>query len=240
MKTQHQRFIEKVKAKNTPFLTGYFVGGDPTPEETVKYIKEAVKAGMDAVEIGIPSPNPFMDGDIIKRSHARTFPHFQEIGQIKELLRNLKAEVPVPIWIMGYHTDIIESGLYEAFLDEKLMDGLIVPDFPIDEMLTLRRELKGHGVSVIPVINNDMRDAELEVAVAEADLIYCQLYKGKTGSATPDAGSMPIFYEKIRGFTDAVLMAGFGVKNFPLAKEVIESGFQGVIVGSGIVGIVEE
>ncbi|MEK3888790.1 tryptophan synthase subunit alpha [Bacillus sp. FSL K6-3431] len=240
MIAEHQKIIHQVKSKKVPFLTGYFVGGDPTPNETVQYIKEAVKSGIDAVEIGIPSPNPFMEGDVIKRCHARTYPHFREVEQIRAFLKTLRNEVPAPIWIMGYYTDIIASGLYNKLVGDNLIDGLIIPDLPLQEMFQLRQKLQKQNVSVIPVINNTMSNGDLKLAIAEADIIYCQLYQGKTGSATPDFSGLPLFYNKIRTLTDAVLMGGFGVKNLQLAKEVIESGFEGVVVGSEIVRIIED
>ncbi|WP_342433390.1 tryptophan synthase subunit alpha [Neobacillus sp. FSL H8-0543] len=227
------------KRKQQTFLTGYFVGGDPDIDTSITYIAEAVRNGMDAVEVGIPSMNPFLEGDVITRAHSRAYPHFHEAAQITSFLQKLKGQIDVPIWAMGYYQDVIQSGLYKELTKNQLVDGFIIPDLPLHEALALRKELSSYNVSVIPVINNEMSDSELGIALQDADLVYCQIYQGKTGTNIADLNELPSFYRRIRSLTYAILMAGFGVKSAVLAEQVWNCGFEGVVVGSEIVRLVE-
>jgi tryptophan synthase alpha chain len=227
------------KSKQQTFLTGYFVGGDPDFDTSITYITEAVRNGIDAVEVGIPSMNPYLEGDVITRAHSRAYPDFHETAQISSFLQKLKGQIEVPIWAMGYNQDVIQSGLYKELAAKRLVDGFIIPDLPLHKALALRKELSRYHVSVIPVINNGMSDSELGIALQDADLVYCQIYQGKTGTNIANLNELPSFYRRIRSLTDAVLMAGFGVKSAALAEQVWNCGFEGVVVGSEIVRLVE-
>lgn len=239
MITSQENFLNRVKNDKQSFLTGYFVGGDPNVGSALAYVKQAVANGVDAVEIGIPSMNPYLEGEVIKRSHARAYPNFHKKDQILPFFKRLRMEINVPIWVMGYYEDVIKSGLYIDLSIYQIIDGLIIPDLPLDEVIGLRKKLNKFNVSVIPVINNGMEDSELVVALKEADLVYCQIHQGKTGTKITNLNELPDFYHKIRSQTDAALMAGFGVKNASLAEKVWKCGFEGVVVGSEIVRMIE-
>ncbi|MFC0416431.1 tryptophan synthase subunit alpha [Cytobacillus solani] len=239
MITSQENFFNRVKNDKHPFLTGYFVGGDPDVGSALAYIKQAVANGVDAVEVGIPSENPYLEGEVIKRSHARAYSNFHKKDQILPFFKRLRLEINVPIWVMGYYEDVIKSGLYIDLSIYQIIDGLIIPDLPLDEVIGLRKELNKFNVSVIPVINNGMEDCELEIALKGADLVYCQIHQGKTGTNITNLNELPQFYHKIRSQTEAALMAGFGVKNALLAEQVWNCGFEGVVVGSEIVRMVE-
>ncbi|RFU64636.1 tryptophan synthase subunit alpha [Peribacillus saganii] len=240
MSGAQRTFLYKVKQQQERFITGYFVAGDPSVESSIQIITESVRAGLDAIEIGFPSSNPYLEGDVIKRAHARTYSAFCQDEQYSiHFLETLRKEIDVPIWIMGYYADLIRTNFYKKLASSGCMDGFVIPDLNPEEGITLKAELTRNEISVIPVVNYRMPDAELKLAVKDTNIVYCQIYKGITGEEIKDLGSLPSFYRKIRNLTDAVLMAGFGVKNQELAKEVIKSGFDGVVVGSEIVSTVE-
>ena len=216
------------------FLTGYFVAGFPSFEESIQSIKKAVENGLDAVEIGIPSQDPFLEGEVIKRAHKRTISHFHSEEQYIPFLKALRVEINVPIWIMGYAVDIVYTNLYKALCGEQLADGFIIPDLTSLEVKDLKKE-----TNLIPVINEDMDEEQLREAVSGCDIVYCQIYNGKTGSEIKSLTTLPNFCRRVRGLTNATLMAGFGVKTSQVVEEVFQTGFDGVVVGSEIVRIIE-
>ena len=50
-----------------PFITC----GDPDLETTEKVVKEAVRAGADLIELGIPFSDPTAEGPVIQAASAR-------------------------------------------------------------------------------------------------------------------------------------------------------------------------
>ncbi|MCL6574090.1 MAG: tryptophan synthase subunit alpha [Bacillus sp. (in: Bacteria)] len=240
MSSEQQTFLKKVKNQHQHFLTGYFVGGDPSFEESIKNIKCAVDKGLDAIEIGIPSSDPFLEGEVIKRAHKRTIDHFNCEAHYVAFLKALRAEISVPIWIMGYTADIVHSNLYKVLSKDNLTDGFIIPDITVLDASTLKKELHHVGNQFIPVVNEGMNNEVIMEAVDGCKIVYCQIYKGKTGSAIKSLTTLPSFFQRVRSLTDATLMAGFGVKNAQVARQVLDAGFNGVVVGSEIVRLLEE
>ncbi|WP_240035165.1 tryptophan synthase subunit alpha [Neobacillus notoginsengisoli] len=219
------------------FLAGYFVAGDPGVTESIQYMKAAVREGLDVIEVGIPSGNPFLEGEVISRAHGRIISDFETEQDTLDFLAALRKEVEVPIWIMGYSNDVVKSGLYKDIFAQNLADCFIIPDLPLQEALELKRELPGR---LIPVINDGMADTEITQYVDGCPVVYCQIYRGKTGSVIPDFSSLPTFRARMRKITDAALMAGFGIKSARDVGQVLGAGFDGVVVGSQIVRLIEK
>lgn len=222
------------------FLTGYFVCGHPDQHTCIELITASVQAGLDAIEIGIPSENPHLDGKVIQKAHADVLNNFCKQDDYISFLQELRSKVNVPIWIMGYFNDVIKSDLYMKLAKTNLVNGFIIPDLHLSQADSLSKELNQLGVSLIPVVNNRMSDAELVQLDRQNDLLYCQLYNGKTGKSITNLDYLPTFYKRVRLLANAKLMGGFGIKNGQLASQVYKSGYDGAVVGSEIVRHVEK
>lgn len=126
-------------------LIGYFVAGDPNKEMFEEVIYEAVDAGIDILEIGVPSQNPIFDGDIIRRGHVRAWDtgvgaQFQNL----ESWGRLRNTVDTPIWVMGYQNELVKTGLYSKLCENKLVDALVLPDCPSEVIRKIASDLKSN------------------------------------------------------------------------------------------------
>lgn len=240
MTSKQQNNLQNNMKLPSPFLTGYFVCGHPRREKSVELIVAAVDAGLDAIEIGIPSQNPYLDGEIIQRGHEQVLSNFQNEEDYLSFLIELREKISVPIWIMGYYRDLIKTNLYIKLSTSNFIDGFIIPDLNINDLPLIKKTLDKLNVMLIPIINQSMSDEELQRYIEGSNLLYCQLHQGKTGKAISDFSSLPDFYQRVRNLTDATLMGGFGIKNGELARQVYSLGYDGVVVGSKIVSIVEK
>ncbi|MBU8906133.1 tryptophan synthase subunit alpha [Desertibacillus haloalkaliphilus] len=240
MMANHNGLIKGVKNDRKKFLTGYFIAGDPSFEESVRLIKQGVDAGLDVVEVGIPSKSPFLDGDVIQKAQERTRKHFYKKSQYIALLQRLRQEVHVPIWVMGYSSDVVCENLYIDLAEEGLADAFIIPDLSKERLKAVREKLERYRVQVIPVVNKEMNDEDLSFVSQGSDIIYCQLYAGKTGEDVDSLDFLPQLEKKMRKVTNGALMAGFGIKTPRRVQEVIGYGFDGVVVGSEIVRHIEQ
>ncbi|SEP79039.1 tryptophan synthase, alpha chain [Virgibacillus subterraneus] len=222
------------------FLTGYFVGKHPSHEESIDLITACVSAGLDAVEIGIPSTDPYLDGDVISHAHATVVEDFRKQEDYFSYLKQLRENINVPVWIMGYYNDLVKDDLYKKLAAAQLADGFVIPDLQQGHFHAMRKEIHPLGAAIFPVVNDGMRDDELCQYIEDTELLYCQLYKGETGKSIANVNSLPLFYQRMRNLTDAKLMGGFGIKDGQLAKNVYHTGYDGVVVGSEIVRLVNE
>lgn len=231
---------KKLTVKELPdnFITAYFLAGYPDREKSIEIMERAVKNGVNAIEVGFPSNNPYLDGEIIQHAHQSVQNCFSNLTDFIAYLKILRSKIPVPIWIMGYKADLLEENAYIEIAKSSYIDGFIIPDLTISELLNVQSEPMLKSVEFIPVINHQMSDDDLRTVCDGKNIIYCQLQVGKTGNIFTDLEDLPHFYHKIRNLTDAKLMAGFGIKNGQIAKQIFEVGYDGIVVGSEMVRLV--
>ncbi len=231
-----------MKKKHTgltsPFITAYLVGGYPTKEKSIEIMQKAVRSGLNAIEIGFPSSNPFLDGDMIQRAHKQIYDDFSSLDDFIDYLHDVRAAISIPIWIMGYTNDLFHEDAYLKLANSTYIDGFIIPDLKIAQTAVVQQHLNQTAVNVIPVINNEMTDEDIHRLAENKEVIYCQLYAGKTGHELTITENLPEFYKRMRKITDAKLMAGFGIKNQDIAEKIFEVGYDGIVVGSEFVRLV--
>ena len=54
-----------------PGLVVYLTAGDPSVEATLAIALEAIDAGADVIELGVPFSDPLADGPVIQRASER-------------------------------------------------------------------------------------------------------------------------------------------------------------------------
>ncbi len=123
-----------------PFVTA----GDPDLPTTALLIAELISKGAHLIEVGIPYSDPIADGPVIAASYHRALERGIKVTHIFQTLRTLRAEGSTrfnetPIACDGFLCDHPPSGR-RAFLERRRtsgVDGLIVPDLPVEEAAAL-------------------------------------------------------------------------------------------------------
>lgn len=237
---RNQAHWEKTVAREAAWLIGYLLAGDPDRPQSLELITRSLAAGLDVLELGVPSPRPHLDGDIIQRGHMRAR---RQLSQQEELLhywQEVRTRVDRPIWAMGYQAELVLTGLYRQLADRELIDAVIIPDCNPAELAELDHDLEDTQVDVVRLVNSAMTDDELARICASASLIYAQSYPGKTGATiegTTHVGQQ--LYARIRQHTSAFVMLGFGLRTPEMVGAAVENGYQGAVVGSVLVEQVE-
>jgi tryptophan synthase alpha chain len=227
-----QRVYEQRKKQYEALLIGYLIAGDPSPERSLTIIENAILAGLDILELGIPSQRPYMDGPIIQAGHARVAKY--GANWLISFCRKLRQRVQTPIWAMGYNADLFSSQLYEQLVTERLIDGLVLPECSNEEIDQIAIEVKDFGIDVVRFVQPTMTEQEIAEVAANNSIIYAQTYAGATG-ATATLSDLPAFYQQIHAYAKGLVVAGFGLKTPDQVREVVRSGFSGAVVGSALV-----
>lgn len=253
---------EKAERKQEALLIGYFVAGDPEVERSLSIVKGATLAGVDILEIGVPSMNPSFDGEVIKRGHQRVLSRIgkevagrpveegimvgrdaradalmqaTDAGVQRETIaywRKLRHTTDAPLWAMGYKREVISSGLYVELAREGLLDGLVLPDCALADQLEIAREMEPYGVDIIRFVHAAMNEAELQEALDGATIVYAQLYTGATGNPFAQFKDLGELCRRVKRYTGAMVMAGFGLRTPERVRAAVESGFDAAVVGS--------
>jgi len=124
-------------------LNVYFTAGYPTFDDTIRVAGSLQDAGADMLEIGIPFSDPLADGPTIQESSSKAIENGMTIHKLFHELKDLRKHVELPVLMMGYLNPIIRYGISEfcEACQRVGIDGLIVPDLPIQEYLDDYREV---------------------------------------------------------------------------------------------------
>ena len=128
-------------------LVPYVTGG--LGSAWLDVVRAVADAGADAIEIGIPFSDPVMDGRIIQEASRRAI----EIGATPAgiIADVFKVDVGVPLVVMTYYNPVQHFGheRFAASLTASGIDGAIVPDLPLDELVGSPAD-DGVGAAVSP------------------------------------------------------------------------------------------
>ena len=170
----------KLKSEKRRALMPFVTAGDPDLATTALLISEIVKSGAHLLEIGVPYSDPIADGPVIAASYHRALERGVKVGHIFQTLRTLRAEGSArfnetPLVGMVSYAIVHKVGV-ERFLNDAAtsgLDGLIMPDLPVEESAGLLEATARHGLKLIQLITpTTPRERAIEIAL---DLRLCLL-----------------------------------------------------------------
>lgn len=221
-----QRYIDG----NTHLFVGYLTAGYPEQETFFECLRECCKRGLPVLEIGFPSANPYQDGEVIQNAHAKVG---TSLCRDMDFWRRLRAETEVPIWLMGYREDLVDTGFCRKLAAEGLFDVLVIPNMDVEDRIQLKLEMTGYHVDVIGFVSTDDSFGTIVKNFQEFKLIYQRLYTGPTGVMTNNED-----YEELLDYSKMlhrnIIFAGFGISSGERVRELIEKGFYGAVIGTEI------
>jgi len=148
----------------------------------------------------------------------------------------------VPVVLMIYYNCVFAYGV-DRFVEAAAaagVDGLIVPDLPVDEGEEFIDACRARGVDAILMVAPTSPDERIELIAGSASgFIYCVSVAGVTGARTSLSEQLPDFLGRVRARTDVPLAVGFGVSTSEQAAEVARFA-DGVIIGSRLISMLDE
>lgn len=218
-----------------PFITC----GDLNLKVTEQIVLNAVKAGADLIELGIPFSDPTAEGPVIMEADERALNGGVTTDQIFELVRSLRKTVAIPLVFMTY-ANVVYSYGSEKFMkqaSEAGIDGLILPDVPFEEKEEFRSVCHRYGIDLISMIAPTSEGRIARIAREAEGFLYIVSSLGVTGvrsAITSDIGGM---VKIVRENTDVPCAVGFGIST-PEQAAAMASLSDGAIVGSAIVKLI--
>lgn len=215
-----------------PFITC----GDPSLEVTEKIVYACEEAGADLIELGIPFSDPTAEGPVIQGANVRALAGGVTTDKIFHMVERIRKNTGIPMVFMTYANVVFSYGI-ERFVSraaELGMDGLILPDVPLEEKEEFDGVCKAYGLDLIPLIAPTSHERIARIAREASGFVYCVSSLGVTGvrsRITTDAGAMVELVKKEREIPCAI---GFGISTPGQAKAMAALA-DGVIVGSAIV-----
>lgn len=237
------RLAERVThIKNNKLLVPFFTAGFPTLSNSMELAQVAEDAGADIVELGMPFSDPLADGPDIQFSSQVALNNMVNLNKILEGVGGFRARVALPIVLMGYFNPILVYGV-ERFLHsaaERGVDGLIIPDLPVEEADDFRRIAESEGLSLIFLVApTSSPERILMIDRASSDLVYAVTVTGVTGAGKNFDRSTNRYLENLRHQLSRPFVAGFGVSTVDDAKRMVRYA-DGVVIGSALVRLLRQ
>ena len=220
-----------------PFITC----GDPDLETTEKVVKEAVRAGADLIELGIPFSDPTAEGPVIQAASARALSAGTTTDKIFDMVARLRNDVTIPLTFMTYANVVFSYGAERFILrcKEVGIDGLVLPDIPFEEKEEFLPYTKKYGVDLVSLIAPTSEDRISMIASEAEGYIYVVSSLGVTGVRSNITTDIASLTSKVRESSHVPCAIGFGISTPEQAKNMSQYA-DGVIVGSAIVKIIGE
>lgn len=221
-----------------PFITA----GDPLPEISIELAKSLQEAGASALELGVPYSDPLADGPVIQRASKRALDNDMNIVKAIRLGGEMKKNgVHIPIILFTYYNPVLQLNkeYFFALLRKNHIDGLLVPDLPLEESASLQAECKNHEVTYISLVA-PTSESRLKTIIEQAEgFVYCVSSLGVTGVRNEFNSSVYPFIRTVKDLSTVPVAVGFGVSNREQVLKMNEI-CDGVVVGSALVRKIEE
>jgi tryptophan synthase alpha chain len=239
------KVFQKLKAQDDGALIGYVTAGDPKPEFTPQVAEALVKGGVDILELGVPFSDPIADGPTIQAASVRALQAGTTPKMVLGMAGQIKRRLGVPVAILTYYNPVFHMGLENFFrlASNFGVDGVVVPDLPVEEAEAYREAAGSCGVDTIFLAAPSTSDERLRKIVScTSGFLYVVSHFGVTGAREALEDSTVRLVKRVLPFTSGrvPLAVGFGISKPEHAKRIIQSGADGVIVGSAFVNIVRE
>ncbi len=239
----NNRLTELFKKKDQEVLNIYFTAGFPKLEDTVRIAEALEKAGADILEIGMPYSDPLADGPTIQQSGQVALNNGMSIRKLFEQLEGVREKVSIPICLMGYINPVLQYGM-DNFLkkaSELGVDGLILPDLPMDEYEELyKQKFEEYSLSNVFLVTPQTSNERLKRIDALSDgFIYVVSTNSTTGNETKSTEDNTAYFERIKsaGLKNPTLI-GFNIKDNSTFLNASKFA-NGAIIGSAFIKAIE-
>ena len=219
MSRQMNRLTQVFKNKPNGLLNIFFTAGYPNLDSTVSIALDLSSNGVDMIELGMPYSDPLADGTTIQMSSAQALNNGMQIDILFKQVRNIRATSEIPIILMGYLNQIMKYGQdkFLATCVEAGVDGLIIPDLPMDiyeqEMMSALEE-KDIKISFLVTPKTSVERIKRADALSTG-FIYVVADNSITGAASGDTTvNQEEYFAKIKSLDlQTPTLIGFGITN---------------------------
>ena len=218
-----------------PFITC----GDPDIETTEKTVRAMAAAGADLIELGIPFSDPTAEGPVIQEANLRALTAGTTTDTVFDLVRRLRKDITIPMVFMTY-ANVVYSYGSDKFIStcaEIGIDGIILPDVPLEERGDFTPYCEKYGVDLVPLVAPTSKDRIAEIARAAQGFIYIVSSLGVTGVRSEITTDIGAIVKLIRENSNLPCAVGFGISTPQQCRKMADFS-DGAIVGSAIVRMI--
>jgi tryptophan synthase alpha chain len=228
------RLFRELRKTKRCGVIAYVTCGDG---DTVAIVQELVRAGADAIELGIPFSDPIADGPTIQAAAQRALASGTNTRHVFAIASKLRETVDVPLIAFSYLNPILRYGA-EAFGRDAHaagIDSLLLTDLPPEAATQFRADLRTHGLGTVFLLAPTSSDRRIRTIDRASDgFVYYVSTTGVTGTRNDLDPALLTRLDEIRGKLHKPLAVGFGIskhEHYALLRDRCDA----IVVGSAIV-----
>ena len=235
-------FKELAKTRRTALMP-YITAGYPNLATTAALIEQLPKSGASMLELGIPFSDPIADGPVIQDSFTQALSKGIKSEQIFKMIADVRKQVEIPIAAMVSYSIVNKLGpaKYIKNCVNAGIDGLIIPDLPLEETPVVRGLIDQAGLSSIMLVAPSTPvDRQDEIAKLSSGFIYYMSVMGITGERTKLPAELAANVSRLKEASGGKpVCVGFGISK-PAQAAMVAEVADGVIVGSALIRRIHE
>jgi tryptophan synthase alpha chain len=234
--------FRELKKNNKKAFIAFITAGFPNLKVTEELIKGFDRIGVDIVEIGVPFTDPMADGPVIQEASKFALSRGLHLSDILDMTRRVRPKVKIPICLMTYSNPVFSfpEDKFIVRAKDSGVDGLIIPDLPVDEASVFERKMRKAKLDLISFIApTTSRERAEKISSRARGFIYYVSLTGVTGARAKLPGDLKKQLKALKKITAKPVCVGFGVSPADQVKEIYAVA-DGVIVGSAIVRKIKE
>jgi tryptophan synthase alpha chain len=233
--------FERLRLAGELGLFPYLMAGFPDRRACAELLDAIAAAGADGLELAVPFSDPLADGVTIQRASARALSQGITVGDALELVRSVRRRHQLPIVLMSYVNPLLAYGVGRLCAEAAAagLDGVIVPDLPVEESDSFERACREAGLHYIHLVAPTSPSGRLSAVGQRASgFVYCVALVGTTGARATLSPELPTFLAAARAAIRAPLVVGFGISTASHVAALVGRA-DGAIVASALVDLIE-
>jgi tryptophan synthase alpha chain len=204
---------ERVRGAGDLKLIPYLMAGYPDRAGSIAQGLAYARAGVAAIEVGIPFSDPLADGPVVQRAGQAALEGGMTVGGALEIAAAV-AEGGVPVVLMTYVNPVLayDERRFAADAAAAGVAGVIIPDLPAEEAEPLAGWLRSAGLDTIFLVAPTSPDSRIaSTAERSSGFVYCVTVRGVTGARAELPTGLDGLLGRVRRATDLPVAAGFGI-----------------------------
>lgn len=230
--------LQSLHRRNRKALSIFITAGYPGIDATPAIVKTLEESGADIIELGIPFSDPLADGPTIQLSSDVAIKNGVTLTTVFDIVDRIRKESSIPIILMGYANPVMAYGVenYMETASKKGVDGLIIPDIPVEESDEYRTLTRRHNLAPIFLAAPTSSDKRLQqIDAASEGFVYCVSTTGVTGRENGLPESVIEYLQRCRQqIRKNPMLVGFGIASGDDARKLARYS-DGIIVGSALI-----
>lgn len=237
------RLTELFQHRKENILSVFYTAGFPKLNDTLEIAKHLEKAGADIIEIGIPFSDPVADGPTIQASNKIALDNGMSVKLLLKQVKQIRKEVSLPIVLMGYFNPVLQYG-FERFCRDAVangVDGLILPDMPLDEVMELKELTASLSLDIILLVSPTASEKRIKMIDGlSTGFVYAVSSSSTTGGKTGFTKDQEDYFQKLNAMDlKNQFLIGFGISDHETFSKACKFA-SGAIVGSAFINLLKE